>query len=306
MRRSLVSVAVVLVVAFGLFGTARAADIDKLEPPATRTSYGAEAVATSFQAGSRKSDGAGGSRGSDGEESPWEACFVESLDDLSMEALREGTDRLDSMWRMSPQERARLTLLRSDDDYEDATGWVWCRGRDGVSHAQWFLRPQQPADLVPALLVTAREALVLPAPAVGVSPPENAEVLPVGLPVWFWVENFSTVSETASAPGVSVTVEGRPRSTVVRIVEPWRDGDGRSTTIECSGSGTRFDPARHGDFDSSSCSHAFTWAGEADVEITVRWELTWSATTGGSGDLGVIERSSTVVLHPVGLEAVTH
>src|SRR5699024_7500707 len=131
---------------------------------------------------------------------------------LSSEALRAETDHLGALWRFSGEARARLTLHRADGDYGDATGWTWCSPRDGVLQGQWLMVPQEGVDPVPLLLEAARERLVVPDPVIGMSPPAGASVTPVGLPVWFWVENFDARTERAEVSDAWVQVEARPVS----------------------------------------------------------------------------------------------
>lgn len=179
-----------------------------------------------------------------------------------------------------------------------ATGYRTCLRRDGQPGQAWLLGPGSPVDVVAGLTASAEQALVVPLPEVGTSPPSGA-LLPVGLPVWFWAGNGEALSETASVPGVSVTVRATVASTTVVVAGP--DGTDR---IACDGAGEPYDPAVHGAWDRSDCSHVFDRAGPADVTMSVTWDLSWSSSTGASGPLAPVTRSTTVTLAPVELEAV--
>lgn len=172
-----------------------------------------------------------------------------------------------------------------------------------------MVRPGEPVDLVPGLTEEARERLDLPVPEIRTSPPAGVGELPVGLPVWFWVDDFGSREETASVGDVWVRAEAVPVGMVLRVREPWVE-DGRRTVretrIDCGGPGTAFDAGRHDPWSSSDCSHAFTWAGGAEVDVEVVWDLSWTASTGAGGDLGRVERHASVGLDLIGFEAVTH
>src|SRR5699024_3821465 len=200
---------------------------------------------------------------------------------------------------------ARTHLYRSDGNYGNATGFSWCLDRGG-DQAQWLVEPEEPVDPVPGLLELARRFLVVPDPAIAMSPPQDAEVLPVGLPVWFWAENFDSQSERAEVPGSWVRVEAEPASVTVRIQEPSGDGETETTKLTCDGAGVAFDAGEHDGWEESDCSHVFRWAGDAEVEMTVSWEMSWSASNGAGGDLGTVESSSSADLHLTAMEAATH
>jgi len=198
------------------------------------------------------------------------------------------------------------TDLRPHDP-GDATGWQACRTHDG-DRRQWFLR-DRPADPTPALLHTAQQQLRLPAPDLATSPPVGAEVIPVGLPVWFWVEDFEPRAERAEVPGAWVEVRAEPVTTRLTITEPWvEDGERttRTTTVDCHGPGRAWDVHRDDPWDDSGCSHAYRWAGATTVEATVTWRLTWSGSTGAAGALPTVARTTTLHLTLTALEAATN
>jgi hypothetical protein len=184
---------------------------------------------------------------------------------------------------------------------EDPSGvrFMACRRRDDGSVDMWQMGEGSVVDVVAGLTVSAEESLVVPLPEVGSSPPVGS-LVPVGLPVWFWVGNGEGVSESASVPGVSVTVRAEVTEMSVTVDGPADAG----SVIACDGTGEVFDPGRHGPWDRSSCSHVFDHAGAAEVTVAVTWALSWSATTGASGVLDPVTRSTTVAMGPVELQAV--
>lgn len=274
--------------------------------PAVATETGAElSVSTgSEEVVPRPSRPAGGP-------SPWMNCATGSIDDL----LPSGFVALvnDTIGRTSPQQtELRELVRRSPEERAAATGFAVCDRRDGTGTGGWLTSAGVPWDPTPALVVEAERILVLPEPEVVTSPPRGA-VLPVGLPVWFWATNGQALSETASVPGVSVTVDATVVSMSLEVEEPdgrVRSGGGsgegrsRSVTVACDGVGEVYDPARKDPWAASGCSRVFDWPGEVTVTASVTWNLAWSSTTGAAGTLDPVTRTSTFTLDLVELQAV--
>ncbi len=136
------------------------------------------------------------------------------------------------------------------------------------------------------LAQTARNQLRLPSPQIETNP--TGEQL-VGLPTWLWLERgeWTSVSATASVPGVSVTAVARPETV------DWVMGDG--STVTCAGPGVPYKSAgtaaTSADPQSASpdCGHTYrtSSAGRSGsvfpVTAMVRWTVTWS----GAGENGV-------------------
>lgn len=163
-----------------------------------------------------------------------------------------------------------------------------------------------PGDPFSGLLAAERaaelavERLDLPPPDLGFSPPGD---LLVGLPTWLWVDTaWDAASAVATVTDVTSAVSARPLS--VR----WDLGDG--TAIACEGPGTPYDAARPADAQASTCSHVYQRSSAAQpdgsyaVTATVTYAITWEATTGESGDLGTVERSTTASRRVVEVQAV--
>ncbi len=165
--------------------------------------------------------------------------------------------------------------------------------------------PVVPATEV--LVAHARSQLDLELPDVATSPPRGGQQL-VGVPVWFWVENSEPVSTTAEIPGLSATLTAAPTGTEVTVATDATTRGGSpvpSATHRCDGGGEAFDPQRHGPWDRSGCSHVFDWNATYQVEVTVTWELSWTASNGEAGSLPAVERTSAFTLTVQEARAVT-
>lgn len=193
---------------------------------------------------------------------------------------------------------SRSDLVQPTDD---PVAWRHCtREATGVEEG-WMvgldLVDGATAAAVPAtdvLVAHARSQLDLDLPEVATSPPRGGQQL-VGVPVWFWVENSEPVSTTAEIPGLSATLTAAPAGTEVSIATGATTRGGSpiaAATHRCDGGGEAFDPQRHGPWDRSACSHVFDWNATYQVEITVAWELSWTASNGESGSLPVVERTT--------------
>ena len=158
-----------------------------------------------------------------------------------------------------------------------------------------ILRIFDPADPFGGVAATeraldeARRRLDPPLPLPALNPP-TAQL--VGVATWLWVDGpWSPVSATAAVGAVTATVTAAP----VEVV--WDTGDGTTTTCDA---GTPYDPTRPPAGQHSGCTHVFTRTsagrpgGSYAVTATVTYEVTWSATTGGSGALGTLTRSTTI------------
>lgn len=164
--------------------------------------------------------------------------------------------------------------------------------------------PAVPA-VAPAMLARrAWQALPLVFPEVRTSPPLRLRPQVVGLPTWLWVEPGSWVERqaTAEVPGVSATVTATP----LRV--EWKMGDG--TSVTCQSGGVPYDVSRDPGAQSTDCSHTYRDAstsragGVFDVEATMWWSVTWSASNGDSGTLPDAFRSTRFGLEVAELQAV--
>ena len=158
------------------------------------------------------------------------------------------------------------------------------------------------ADLVPAL--SARVIRQLPTPLTRVGPADDRPdgFAFVQIRTFFWVDQvpgqWETVSGTASAGGISVTVQAEP---VRLVVDP---GDG-SAAVSCDGAPTAVTSANYSD-DVQGCHHVYLNSSSMSsngetfpVTTTIVWHATWSASTGEGGDLGYVSTASAVRDLPV-------
>lgn len=180
-----------------------------------------------------------------------------------------------------------------------------CRDARGELVYSWF-GVYDPADPLAGLFAGERaaelalERLELSDPVVRMNPPADQLV---GLPSWLWVDTpWTPVEASAGVSGVTATVVARPRA-----VE-WELGDG--TRLTCMGPGRPYDPDRTSDDPSDACTHVFERpsfdepGGVRPVTATVTYAVSWSATDGGTGDLGEVTRASTVAVRVVEVQAV--
>ena len=172
--------------------------------------------------------------------------------------------------------------------------WECSDGRPTFNF-RWVLAPTPGA-----LAETVRGRLVgqLPQPVVESSPPAGTASI-IGVPVFVTVVNWTgVVTQTECAGGLCVTVTATPQLT-------FRPGEPGAPTVQCAGSGTRFAPdAGTAEAQASSagaCTWTYTtrtgangrpsaWPGQASVS----WSISWTATTGASGSLAAVTRSTDV------------
>jgi hypothetical protein len=166
--------------------------------------------------------------------------------------------------------------------------------RDGVVMSQDFVI-YTPAAAVPDPAVVAADLaqqalaeIVLPTPAIASNPPNALAV--INVPVWMWVGQWTTPAASASAGGVTATVSAVPQQ--VR----WAMGDGHD--VVCAGPGTPYDMTRPPDDQSTACSYSYVdRAGDMTVTAVESWHVTYTATNGQGGDLGVLTRTATMPEH---------
>ena len=153
-------------------------------------------------------------------------------------------------------------------------------GRE-VSNRVVVVPPRAPAQL-------AREALSyepLPKPQPATSPP-NAQTY-VNLQTWLAVSGWESVETSASVPGLTTTVVAEPTEAV------WKLGDG--ATLVCAGPGKNYDHTMPEENQDTDCSHVYrrssagaTPDNNYPASVTVKYHVTWSATDGSRGDLGLL------------------
>ena len=243
-----------------------------------------------------ESGGGGGSGGSGGssQPSPYTDCGEYPTWILNVPTIIDSANNTG----------AGLQSGHTQAEIDAATSWTSCNlVNDPTGTAAWLNNPATPgAEL---LVAFAEEQLELELPAVATSPVRGGLQL-VGVPVWFWVDNFESTSTTAEVPGLSATLTATPVRTRFVVAGPGRGGaNGTSETVVCEGPGTKWEPGSGADpWAGSDCSFAFDWSGTFTVESIVDWELTWSATNGQTGTLPAVSRTTTFTIDVEQAQAV--
>jgi hypothetical protein len=137
-----------------------------------------------------------------------------------------------------------------------------------------FFADQTPVD--PQVLA---ESVVIrpPIPVIRTSPPAGDHL--VDVVAWFWLDDWGSLGDGASAGGVSVNVYANPVS--VRI-DP---GDG-SAPFTCTGQPPAYAP---GADPATGCTYTYQTAGEYEATATVTYETGFTSNIGVSGALGTID-----------------
>ena len=227
-----------------------------------------------------KPGGSGGSGGGSG------ATYHDCVDtDLILTGFTEG---MGDFFGKSPDittnaSLAYRTCVRDGDGA--SVGWV--TGLPGV--------PAGVPD-VQTLLAQAQANLNLSLPNLATSPPRGGVML-VGLPVWFWIPNFTPATATAAIPGLSATITARPARTTISL------GDGQ--TLRCTGRGTPYNPGVGHRSQQSACTHAYDRYGDMHLVVTTAWSLTWAASDGQAGALPDATRTSRPTIALQEAQAVT-
>lgn len=139
------------------------------------------------------------------------------------------------------------------------------------------------------LALTKWAQLPIPAPVVRTAPPRRSDGL-VGLPEWFWVTNWRSLSGRVSARGVWAEVTARPQSMTI-------DPGYGERVVRCDGPGTAYDKSRSAASQHTGCSYTFSRSsfhqpgGAYRVRVTVVWGGTWVGSGGVGGVLPPLSRS---------------
>lgn len=170
---------------------------------------------------------------------------------------------------------------------------VWIVCRDTATGAITFQNmfawdPANPPVVLPTAEELAQMALNnlrLPVPGARTWPSSAGRGL-VNLPVWLHVDNWKALSASASAGGLTATVEAVPSRAI------WDMDEG---SVVCTDAGAAYDVSA----DRTTpppCSYTYRTSSGARADLTfhdqvvVVWHLRWHATNGQGADLG--EQSS--------------
>lgn len=178
----------------------------------------------------------------------------------------------------------------------DGVDVVWqameCSDGSAIDDIRWILPPN---PRVIAEGVRGRIAGTLPEPLIASSPADGVAAI-VGVPVFVQVTNWTGVVTVQECAGFCVTVRAIPSLT-------FDPGEAGASAIACAESGTVYVPGGPPATDQAAvegaCSHTFALrSGVADRppawpgSVSVTWSITWTATTGASGTLGSVTRST--------------
>jgi hypothetical protein len=175
--------------------------------------------------------------------------------------------------------------------------WQTVRCSDGSAPAQFRWIPvATPADL--AGIARGRIVGLLPQPLVATSPPAGTPSI-VDIPVFVEVTNWTgVITQSECAGGLCVTVSATPTLT-------FAPGEPGSVPLSCRGSGTRYEPSGSSMDEQMSaegaCAYPYSlrtgipgrpsaWEGS----VSVTWRITWTASSGQSGVLPSVTRSTRV------------
>jgi hypothetical protein len=103
---------------------------------------------------------------------------------------------------------------------------------------------------------------------------------------------------SATLDGVTATVSATP------VDVRWRASDGQQLT--CEGPGTAYRTSVPADDQASDCTLLFETAGSEQLTATVTYRVGWTATTGDTGALPDLQRTTTVGLIVRAAQAVIH
>jgi hypothetical protein len=178
----------------------------------------------------------------------------------------------------------------------DGVSVVWqsweCSDGSGTIQIRWII-PPGPGEVAEG--VRGRIAGTLPEQVIASSPADGVAAI-VGVPVFVQVTNWTGVVGAQECAGFCVTVRAEPSLT-------FSPGETGASAIACSGSGTAYVqgglPAETQAATAGACSHMYLlrsgvngrpaeWPGS----VSVTWTITWTATTGASGTLPPVTRST--------------
>ena len=189
--------------------------------------------------------------------------------------------------------------------FDRSTGGAWvqameiCRraGTQVSSRTGWRpISTPDPEILAESVVDEVTRQVPLPDPAMS---PTGPGVVNLGM--WLAVEEPAPISVTARAGAVWATTTARLESTTFDM------GDG--TVVSCDGAG---DPIPESKLDSiepsEDCGHTYTKLQRDEVPYTVTitstWRVDWVGSGGTGGDLGTLDRTSTVEYEVLEIQTV--
>lgn len=218
-------------------------------------------------------------------------CIVREWDGEQLSAVRPVSEQLATVDQMVADEDYYLECTWTDTgvtDYAEVFTY-----QPGVSGPRLDAIARRVADQVP---------LVFPRPAT--SPAIEGEQI-TGLPTWLWIDpaGYRSFDAQATLAGLTVTVTATP------LQVTWELGDG-SDPVVCVGPGTPYDLAVDDDAQHTDCSHVYRYesggepGGVYHASATTSWSLAWEASTGETGTLPDVRRTTTFDLTVTERQAV--
>lgn len=179
----------------------------------------------------------------------------------------------------------------------DGVTVVWqaweCSDGSATTGIRWII-PATPANL--AALARGRLVGMMPQPTVNSSPPVGTASI-VDVPVFAEVTNWTgPITDSGCVGGLCVTVTAVPALTFL-------PGETEAGAVRCAGSGTRYDPngppIEEQAAADGACAYAYRlrtgaegrpseWSGS----VSVTWTISWTASTGATGSLPAVTRTT--------------
>lgn len=147
----------------------------------------------------------------------------------------------------------------------------------------------------------------IPAPQLNFGPDEYR--LAVKFPVWISVGNSTSIIDSASDRGLTVTVTAELASLDLGMGEPDVRGEfdpwAPEATVHCDTVPTEGPPDDFTREDVPPCGYTYIWKSLKDrtddtcrwpITITANWEITWTASNGETGSLSMTRNGATALL----------
>jgi hypothetical protein len=175
-----------------------------------------------------------------------------------------------------------------------ATGTTYWANVDGDPAAPTAEPVFTSASLLPDVFDSVRRELPTPVPVIAPADRNPDGYAYVQFNTYFWVEQregqWATVSATSSVPGLSLTVTAEP----VRMLVDTGDGG----SVNCPGTPPALLP-NSSPVGFRGCGYVYRNSSATapngqtfPVTVTVEWQVTWVASNGEAGDLGVLATTS--------------
>lgn len=138
--------------------------------------------------------------------------------------------------------------------------------------------PAPTPTITPAqLALRATANLHLDFPNLQLSPPTRQVT---GFPTWYWInpDDWQPQHATDTDGALTVTLTATPNTLTI-------DPGDTTTTIDCHGPGTPYQPGHTNPWATSTCGHTYTRPGTPTIHATLTWHFTWQANNGTTGTL---------------------